>query len=121
MKITKRERFLLFQLLEHEIHRYLLSCTFDRQDPCERAERHINISNILVSFVNARKYNQIKDHEASNEVHDYLAEILTDRMDEAIGFPIDRRPYEYNEYVNKFFCVIMEHIDQIKKTVEQEN
>lgn len=119
MKVTKRERFLLFQLLEHEIHRYLLSCTFDRQDPCERAERHINISNTLVSFINARKFNQIKDHETAHEIHDYLAEILTDRMDEVIGFPIDSRPYNYDELVYKFFNVIIEHINEIQSIVKE--
>jgi len=117
MKLTKREKFMLFQALNYEIHRYLLSCTFGREDSCEKASRHINISNIILAFLNAKPYN-IKDHEVSMEIHDYLAEILTDRMDEVIGFPLDRRPYDYDELVNKFFNVIIDHMDQIKNIVD---
>ena len=118
MKLTKREKFMLFQALNYEIHRYFLSCTFGREDSNEKAERHINISNIILSFINAKPYN-IKEHEASMEIHDYLAEILTDRMDEVIGFPLDRRPYDYDELVNKFFNVIIDHIDNIERIVKE--
>ena len=52
-------------------------------------------------------------------MHDCLAEILTDRMDEVIDFPIDHRPYEYNEYVNRFFCVIVDNLDKIKKAIQE--
>lgn len=109
---------MLFQALNYEIQRYLLSCTFGREDSCEKASRHINISNIILAFINAKPYN-IKDHEVAKEIHDYLAEILTDRMDEVIGFPLDRRPYDYDELVNKFFNVIIDHIDSIEKIVKE--
>ena len=118
MKITKRERFLLFEALEHYIYRYLMSCTYGREDGIEKAEQHLKISSILVSFILLQKYNERKHFEEQIRVHDYLAEILTDRMDEVIGFPIDHRVYDYGEYVNRFFCVIMDNIAQIKEVIE---
>ena len=48
------------------------------------------------------------------EVHDYLAEILTDRMDEVIGFPIyDKRP-DYDELVIRFMNVILDNLGNIE-------
>lgn len=51
------------------------------------------------------------------EVHDYLAEILTDRMDEVIGFPIHEKIYDYDEYVQRFFDVIVQHIGDIERII----
>ena len=70
----------------------------------------------LLSF---HQYNEIKHFEVMFEVHDYLAEILTDRLDEVIDFPIDRRIYNYDEYVNKFFNVIIDNINEIEKIVKE--
>ena len=118
MKLTEREKFMLFQSLEFEIHRYLMANTFGREDGIEKAERHMNISRILVSFILCTKYIELKHFEIMHEVHDYLAEILTDRMDEVIDFPIDRRIYDYDEYVWKFFNVIIEHINKIEGIIK---
>ena len=117
MKISRRERFMLFQALEHEIHRYLMSNTYGREDGCEKAERHINISSILVGFILCEKYSNRKHIELMMEVHDYLAEILTDRMDEVIGFPVYEKIYDYDEYAQKFFDVIVKHIGDIERII----
>ena len=118
MKLTKREKFILFQALEFEIYRYLMSNTFGREDGIEKAERHLNISKILVSFILLKKYNEIKHFEIMHAVHDFLAEILTDRLDEVIDFPIDRRIYNYDEYVNDFFNVIIDNINEIEQIIK---
>lgn len=118
MKITKREKFMLFQALEWEIIRYLMSNTYGREDGYERAERHRNISAIILSFLTLKKYHEIHDFPKMKVIHDYLAEILTDRMDEVIDFPIDKRIYDYDEYVLKFFNVIVEHINGIKDLIK---
>ena len=110
---------MLFQALEMDIHRYLMSNTYGREDPIEKAERHMNISRILVCFVLCTKYIELKHFEIMHEVHDYLAEILTDRMDEVIDFPINKKIYDYDEYVWKFFNVIIEHINKIEKIVKE--
>ena len=118
MKLTKREKFMLFQALEFEIHRYLMSNTFGREDPIEKAERHMNISRILVGFVICTKYIELKHFEIMHEVHDYLAEVLTDKMDEVIDFPIYEKIYDYDEYVLKFFNVIIDHINEVEKLIK---
>jgi hypothetical protein len=53
------------------------------------------------------------------EVHDYLAEILTDRMDEVIDFPVFERPHNYDELVEKFINVIFNYMDDIDKIVKE--
>lgn len=118
MRVTKRERFMLFQALEWEIHRYLMSNTYGREDGNERAERHRNISAIIFSFVAIKKYHEIRDFRKMKVIHDYLAEILTDRMDEVIGFPIKKEIHDYDEYVWRFFNVVIEHINDIEKLVK---
>ena len=118
MKVTKRERFMLFQALEWEIHRYLMSNTYGREDGVERAQRHMNISAIILSFITVKKYHEIHDFQKMKIIHDYLAEILTDRMDEVIGFPIKKEIHDYDEYVWRFFNVVIEHINDIEKLVK---
>ena len=111
---TKREKFLLCQVIEHDVYRYLMSNTYGREDGCEKAERHINISSSIVSFILCEKYSERKHTEIMMEVHDYLAEILTDRMDEVIGFPIyDKRP-DYDELVIRFMNVILDNLGNIE-------
>ena len=118
MKVTKRERFMLFEALDFTIHRYLLANTYGREDGHEKAQRHMEISGILVGFIRCQRYDEIRHFHIMKEVHDYLAEILTDRMDEVIGFPIFERPHDYDELVKKFFNVIMNNIDKIEKIVK---
>jgi hypothetical protein len=114
MDITKKERFMLFRAMEFEIHRYLLANTYGRLDGNEKYERHKNISVILYEFLTGKKYNEIKDFSKMRNIHDYLAEILTDRMDEVIDFPIYEKPYDYDELTQRFFYVIINHLDEIE-------
>ena len=78
----------------------------------------MEISGILVGFIRCLRYDEIRHFHIMKEVHDYLAEILTDRMDEVIEFPIFERPRDYDELVKKFFNVIMNNIDKIEKIVK---
>ena len=116
MKVTKREKVLLYILLEFDIHRYLLANTHKRQDPVEKADRHMEISGIIFSYIFAREYNELKDWQVMMQIHNYLAEILTNRLDEVIGFPIDKESCEidYHEFGKRFFNVIVENMDNIK-------
>lgn len=116
--LTDRERFMLKEALHHHIYRYLLSNTAGRHDPVERAERHSEIAGILVAFIRCGKYHDTKHFEIRKEIHDYLAEILTDRMDEVIGFPLNTVPIDYEELVNKFFAVIEDHLRDIERIVK---
>ena len=116
MKITKREKILLYILLEFDIHRYLLANTYKRHDPSEKAEKHMKISSVLFSYIFAREYNELKNWQIMMKIHDCLAEILTNRLDEVIGFPIDKESCEidYHEFGKRFFNVIIENMDKIK-------
>jgi len=119
-KTTKRELFLLKKELSFPITRYLLSCLTDGG---ERARRHIEISDIIVQFIFCEE-----DYVVANQnnelysilVHNFLALVLTDRLDEVIGFPIDRKIYgnEYDKYVNKFFDVIVLHLGEMEKLLK---
>lgn len=119
MKITNRERFMLFQALNFPIHRYLLANTHGREDGNEKAQRHMEISGILVGFIRCQEYDEIRHFHIMKEVHDYLAEILTDNMDKVIGFPVFKRPHNYNELTQKFFDVIINHLDKIEEIVKE--
>jgi hypothetical protein len=122
MRITKREKVLLYILLEFDIHRYLLANTYNRHDPVEKAEEHMKIASIIFSYIFAREYNEHKDWQIMMIIHDCLAEILTNRLDEVIGFPIDKESCEidYHEFGKRFFNVIIKNIDKIKERIEEE-
>ena len=123
MKLTKREIWALRQMLTFDITRYLLANTFGRLDGEEKADRHIHMSKILCRFVFAEggeyKFSR-KESETWHKVHDYLAEILTDRMDEVIGFPLTTPLMgdEFDEYVQKFFDVIINNMSNIEKVAK---
>lgn len=114
MELTKKEKFMLFKVMEFDIHRYLLANTYNRLDGNEKYERHVNISIHLYEFLTCKKYNEIHDFPKMRNIHDYLAEILTDRMDEVIGFPIYERPNDYDELTERFFNVIVKNLDEIE-------
>ena len=116
MKITKREKVLLYMLLENDVHRYLLANTYGRLDGSEKAERHLKISEIVFSFIFQKKYMYGRDHDFIMRIHNSLAEILTDRLDEVIGFPIKEESWniDYFDYCKRFVNVIIDNMDKIK-------
>lgn len=120
MKLTKREVWALHKLIDFDIARYLMANTHGREDGAEKADRHIKISEILAGFLFADG-DWHKTNAATMKVHDYLADILTDRMDEVINFPIDRPIYgsDYNQYRDAFFKVLVDNIDGIYKVAKQ--
>lgn len=116
--ITDREKFLLKKQLDFHINRYLMANSCQRLDGAEKAEHHIAISKILVGFITCDEVKQ----ECSpiwRNVHDYLADILTDKMDEVIGFPIYTPLYgdAYAHLAEKFFSVIINHLIEIEQLV----
>jgi hypothetical protein len=52
-------------------------------------------------------------------VHDYLADVLTDRMDEVIGFPIFEPLYDVDNYKERFFNVIANNINEIEMVAKE--
>ena len=118
MKLTKREKYMLSAALDFPVHRYLLANTYGREDPCERAQRHLEIARVLTEFVLCRRCHEFMDHAKIKCVHDYLAEILTDNMDKVIAFPVFERPKDYDEMVRRFIEVIINNMEAIKLAME---
>lgn len=122
MKFTKREIFLLRESLEFDIHRYLLANDFNCLDGIEKANRHIDISKKIYQFLFLVhfKYDRYEPYwKQIKVIHDYLAEILTDRMDEVIGFPINETCIvQIEELTEKFFQIVVQNLENIKKEVE---
>ena len=114
--ITEREKFLLRKEMDFHIHRYLMANSCQRLDGAEKADRHIKISKLLVEYITTDAQ---KVYDLWKPVHDYLADILTDRMDEVIGFPINKPLYgdDYDLLAEKFFSVIIEHMPKIEQVV----
>ena len=123
MKLTKRETWALKALLRDDIISYLLACTHGRQNGSLQAEYHISMSRTLCMFMFAGDYQEY-DCDKSGElfwvkVHDYLSEILTGRMDEVIGFPLDKPTHGQTDYfADEFFKVIVANIDGIHNCVK---
>jgi hypothetical protein len=114
MKITEREKYLLKKIMQYDIERYLIVNSYNHLDGNERAERHINISKTLVEFISLKGYKKY-DFDIVLKVHDFLADILTSRMDEVIQFPLDKPIYDLELLISKFFNVIISNINQIEK------
>lgn len=116
--ITDREKFLLRKEMNFHINRYLMANSCQRLDGGEKADHHIAISKILVGFITC---DEVKQERSLiwKDVHDYLADILTDRMDEVIGFPIHTPLYGdmYTPLADKFFSVIIKHLVEIEQLV----
>lgn len=120
MKLTKREIWALHTLLDFYIARYLMANTKGREDGIEKSEQHWKISNILAEFVLATSANA-KTRTASISIHNYLANILTDRMDEVIFFPLDKPLYgtEYDQFKEAFFDVLVKHMADIERVAKE--
>jgi hypothetical protein len=121
MKLTKREKWALWSLLEFPIYRYLMANAVQRLDAGEKAQRHIEISKIIANFIFTCEDNNYKVNNTWLIIHDYLAEVLTDRMDEVIGFPINTPLYgnEFDLLAKKFFDIIVKHFEQIEKLIKR--
>jgi len=114
--VTEREKYLLWCLLEFPINRYLMANSVQRLDGYEKAKRHSEITKIIISYLYADS-SKGEDIHLWKKVHDYLADILTDRMDEVIDFPIYRKIIgnEYDILSKKFFDVIINNMNNIEK------
>jgi hypothetical protein len=125
MKLTKRDIWILHQLLDFSIARYLMANSCQRLDGAEKADYHIHMSKQLCRFIFAEGDERMGDTEnvnaSWNEVHDYLADILTDRMDEVIDFPLYTPLYGsmYDPLKDKFFQVIIDHMDEIERVAKE--
>ena len=120
LKLNKREVWALKYIIIFHIYRYMMCNSKGREDGIEKAEEHIAISEKLAMFFlcegEPREGIPRNVRSATMEIHNYLAEILTDRMDEVIGYPVNKQMYadDFALYSRKFFDVILNHTKEIR-------
>ena len=125
IKLTKREKWMLHYILDFPIIRYMMCNSKGREDGIQKAEYHLKISNGLAMFFlcegTYRNNDSYRIKAVGLDIHDYLADILTDRMDEVIGYPVDRPMvgHQFDEYGDKFFSVIIQHMAEISEIVKE--
>jgi len=125
IELTKREIWMLHYLLDFHCIRYMMCNAKGRADGAEKADVHLAISTALCNFIlcegTPRHEDTYNVNECVHPVHDYLADILTDRMDEVIGYPWDKQMYadDFGYYAEKFFNVIVNHISEINDLIEK--
>jgi len=61
-----------------------------------------------------------RNNQLISLVHDYLADVLTSKLDEIIGFPIYTPLYgsDYDVLSDRFFDTIIEHVDKLEVLVK---
>lgn len=124
MQLTKREIWMLHYLLDFHCIRYMMCNAKGREDGAEKADVHLAISTALCNFIlcegTPRNEDTYNVNECVHAVHDYLADILTDNMDQVIGYPVFQQMYadDFELYAGKFFDVILNHISEINDLIE---
>lgn len=126
MQLTKREEWALRYLLDFPVLRYMICNSKGRTDDHEKADLHIEMSQNICMFIlcegRPRHENTLKVRLCTMVVHDYLAEILTDRMDEAIFYPFDKQMYgeDFEYYKILFIDYVINHLDEIENVINEE-
>lgn len=102
LKLSKREEFLLWKLLEFGIHRYIL-CISRRNSGAERAEIHLKMSETILETLQVKTYNG-RDFNKKKKVHDIIAQELTDNLDKTIDMDLDfGAELDYDILADRFF------------------
>lgn len=122
--MTKREKHLLWIMLNFSISRYIL-INMPSRSSTERSDLHFYISKILCHYITSDggiwTIRNLSDEYPRGvfEVHSWIAEHITDRMNESIGFIIDRDMThdEQHECVVKFFNLLCDNIDEIENVI----
>lgn len=121
MKLTKRERWCLWNMLSFPIHRYMLVNTHERTNGYEKAQKHIEISKIICQFILICEEDDVRVLASWKLIHAHLSEILTSKMDEVIDFPYKKHlsgndVFDY--FSKKFFRVIVKNFDILEEIVK---
>lgn len=111
-----KEKIRLMELLMMPVYRYLHANEFEKWDGAEKAAQHMKISTKILEFLGIDEGDYI---DQAKIIHDYLRDVLTDRMDEVIGFPIERSidTGERNALISKFVDVVWDNLETIKKII----
>ena len=99
MKLSKREEFMLWRLLEFPIVRFLLSI---KRSGTERAERHMEIAQTLWE-VRHIKTAFCEDFSEWMKVHDLIAREITDNLPDTIGFDMTADQQDWDIFADRMF------------------
>lgn len=121
----EREKHLLEIILRFPVIRYLL--THSRNEYGERVVWHIHISKLICHWLSAsggfETIRRLEDEypKGWHEVHDWIADNITDRLDEVLGWPLDRKVYgdEIEKFADMFIDFIWSHMGELMKVIEQ--
>jgi len=122
MILSKREKWALWSMLEFIINRYLMSNAIQRLDAGEKVQRHIEMSKIIAQFIFTCDEHSFEVNKSWLAIHDYLAEILTNKMDEVIEFPVNEPLYGkevFDILAKRFFNIIIKNFNQIEVIAKQ--
>lgn len=120
--LTQEQLQQLKNALDFDIREYLKVNSIRWLDGEKKADIHMNISKIIcrhIFDVQSHDYANYKVNGSWVAVHDHLADVLTDRMDEVIGFPVFEPLYDIDTYKERFFNVIANNIDKIGKIANE--
>lgn len=120
--LTQEQLRELKNALDFDIRMYLKVNSIQWLDGGKKADIHMNISKTI-----CRHIFNVEPHDKANymvngswlAVHDHLADVLTDRMDEVIGFPVFEPLYDVDTYKERFFNVIVNNINEIGKVAKE--
>lgn len=90
-------------LMQFPIHRYLMSNAHGRWDGAEKAQRHMELCQIVVAVTRGIELEDVRQtNEADYEAVHHKTQELTDHLDEVIGFPLESDP-NYDSLAAMFF------------------
>lgn len=104
MTLTDKQRFrhTCWMGMEFDIHRYLMANAEGRQDGAEKAFNHIRLCCFMISAYTLDPKDAVNSsHPLFKAVHTGT-QVLTDFLDDEIGFPVRGEP-KYDELAVKFF------------------
>lgn len=109
--MTKKEKNLLFILMDDPIMRYILSNI--RLDGFEKGQRHIELSTIYVAYKTCKTLEHAKRTEWNKimKIHDVTAQ-FTSNLDVEIGLPLDGDDYRLDIVVRKFFSIFLDYCEK---------
>lgn len=126
--LTKREIYALWMMTNYDIHRYVMCIV---RGEVERSMRHWHMSAVIAAFIDCEDGEYVLRNLESNTmskcaVHEWLAENLTDFLDEKIGLPLsDEDPIthktkyiDYGLFTFRFFRYIIQNFSSLIEYVK---
>lgn len=117
---------MLHYMLDFPLHRYIMCNAKGREDGSEKADVHLEISRKISAFILCEGNQRFQDtrniRNTEMAVHDFLAELVTDCLDESIGMDLTRSLYgdDFTLYAERFFKVIIFYLDEISDVISNQ-